>query len=201
TGTHDLPDLETASAPETGDALGRLAPVELHDVEPEPLRGRGELVRRRLDEHADPAGSATPLEDPRGFLHGAAPPTAGRQDHPNVTGAGRPGDGGVLRTTDTADLDPDAHAVFASRGRPASAAAAAPTSGARMSDSPTRIAWTPAAPSRSTSEGVRIPLSATSVRSAGTLSARPSTTDRSVRNVARSRLLTPMISAPAASAR
>src|SRR5690606_13792473 len=33
TGTHDLPDLEAARAPEVGDELGRLAPVELHDVE------------------------------------------------------------------------------------------------------------------------------------------------------------------------
>ena len=56
---------------------------------------------------------------------------------------------------------------YASGASPSSRSTARPMSGCRISDSPTRMAETPAASSRSTSARVRMPLSLTSTTSGG----------------------------------
>ena len=76
-----------------------------------------------------------------------------------------------------------------------------PMSSARISDSPTRMARTPADCRRSTSALVRMPLSLTRQTPAGTSAAISSVCSSRVTNVRRSRLLIPTRRAPASNTR
>jgi len=82
-----------------------------------------------------------------------------------------------------------------------SASSATPMSSARISDSPTNTACAPAAPSFSRSACVLIPLSLTTVRSAGIFGSNSSVCSSRVVNVRRSRLLMPIMGAPQSSTR
>src|SRR5690606_17780633 len=199
-GAERLPDLPPAPGPECPRLGRRLRPVELDDVEPE-THGRVEdAVAPGIDADADPGRAARRGEDRGRLGDRTAPAEARAQDDADVVRARVGREGGVLRAAEPADLD-GRHTIRVTRsrrGRPTSAAAAAPGSGARMRCSPTRIASTPTPPRRSTASGVRIPLSPIRTRSAGTRPARSRETERSVWNVARSRLFTPISSAPAA---
>src|SRR5262249_29485795 len=101
----------------------------------------------------------------------------------------------VVEGRDAADLDAQvAHVPRSSR----SLLAGSPL---RDRDSPTRTAWAPAARTRRTSPRVAIPLSETTHAPAGARGASRSVVARSVWNVVRFRLLTPITPAPRSAAR
>ena len=84
---------------------------------------------------------------------------------------------------------------------PSNSLTLAPMSSSRIRDSPTKIASTPAASSRSTSPRSPMPLSLTTTASSGICSTSAKVVSKLVSKVRKSRLLTPMSRAPAALAR
>src|SRR5690606_13189860 len=194
TGSECLPDLPPLFGTQRRRIGGRLAAMELNDVERHQIRGAPKVVQRRVDEDPDAAEGELAEEGTRVFRRNRAPPSRSEDDAAEVCTRS----GGDLRITPArqpADLDPDRRHHIPRPGCfrcPTRAPTAARRSGCRINDSPTSTASTPASPSRRTSSAVRIPLSATSVTPAGTRGARDSVRSRSVVKVRRSRLLMPI---------
>src|SRR5581483_5602684 len=210
--TADLDRLENRAGG-GDDGLGRLAPVELHRPEPALLDDRGHVGGRVVPEHADRTDERRQRPDDRRHGRGRDEPRrALDEDEPEGVGPRLRRPEGVVEVRDAADLDADhrrggaaapspAAAARRASPRPRSSPSLAAGSPLRESDSPTSTAWAPAARTRRTSAREAIPLSEIRHAPAGACGASRSVTARSVRNVARSRLLIPITAAPSSTAR
>ena len=147
--------------------LRRLVAVELQRPEPALLGHRLDVPGGVVPEDADGRDEGRQLRDDRGgHLRADIARRALDEVEAERVGAGRDAHARVLGIGDPADLDAD-HASRSSR-------TLADTSGARTSPSPTRMAWAPAATTRSTSAPEAMPLSLTATWPGGISGSRAS---------------------------
>src|ERR1035438_586499 len=153
-----------------------------------------DLFKRRIDEDANLFQRCRQMGHDSGNLRWRYATRAGREDKADSVCTGFGGEHRILQRGVAADFDPEAHRLAATPAN--NSASAAPGSGWRIRLSPIRNASNPALRSRAISAGVKIPLSVTRTTLAGICSTRASEVSRLTSKVRRSRLFTPMASAP-----
>src|ERR1700694_1481228 len=173
--------------------LLRQRPVDLERGQATGLRNLADLLRGLIDEDADALDAGRHLGDHRFDLVDTNLALAAGEDESEQVGSQLDGQFHVLGPGIAADLD--------LRHAPLSSRTFASRSTARSSDSPTSTASTPRRRSSSTSARLSMPLSLITTRPAGIRGRKRTVVSRSVFILARSRLLMPMMTASARSAR